>query len=169
MGTLLLRSFAHPMELAAVAIFSPSLHSSSPSPHPFLSRSLFRFNTTILPALVHPIRRTDARARPSFFVSLTLCLPSPGGWQFLRHDYPRNLSSANARTVFPAVRPMLRLPSGRTSTYTRGYSARERWRAFTSATRCGGRGSGLKIGGWTARRYNAGNCEKYLSKSTGGG
>lgn len=55
---------------------------------------------------------------------LSLFAYSLGGWQFLRHDYPRNLSSANARTVFPAVRPMLRLPSGRTSTYTRGYGAR---------------------------------------------
>jgi len=68
-------------------------------------------------------RRRAPRSRlPPFSLSATPFSPLTG-WQFLRHDYPRNLSSANARTVFPAVRPMLRLPPGRTSTYTRARTA----------------------------------------------
>lgn len=144
-GTLLLRSFAHPMELAAATI------------HP-----LPLFPHRARPTRSTPIRTASARARAPLRFSL-FRLPSRG-WQFLRHDYPRNLSSANARTVFPAVRPMLAYLEGGQARTHAGAAARARAPAGGREVVCiykcdlphlGGRGQVGKIGGWTVTRTRA--------------
>lgn len=158
MGTLLLRSFAHPMELAAVAIFS-SCHFSSPSLSLSLSSSL-----SPLLSLQH-YHSTTARssnkderacARPSFFVSLTLYLPSLEDGSFSATITPEIFLRLMQELCFRRfARCFAYLPGGQARTHAATTRAGGGVHLQVRLARRGEEEAGLKIGGWTARRYNA--------------